>query len=65
MTVNFFVSLLQVLLGVTTESYVLNSFFKYESKKGKWRISAILFLSLLSVSGLYFCPYIKELSAAL
>lgn len=55
MTVNFFVSLLQVLLGVTTESYVLNSFFKYESKKGKWRISAILFLSLLAVSGLYFC----------
>ncbi len=55
MTVNFFASLLQVFLGLTTESYVLNSFFKYESKKGKWRISAILFLSLLAVSGLYFC----------
>lgn len=55
MTVNFFASLAQVLLGITTESYVLNSFFKYESKKGKWRISAILFLSLLAVSGAYFC----------
>lgn len=55
MTVNFFASLLQVLLGITTESYILNRFLKYESKKGKWRISAILFLSFLSVLGSYLC----------
>ena len=55
MTVNFFASLLQVLLGITTESYILNSFLKYESKKGKWRISAVLFLSFLSVLGSYLC----------
>ena len=55
MTVNFLVSLLQVLLGVTTESYILNSFFKYESRRGKWMMSAILFLSFLSVLSSYLC----------
>ena len=55
MTLSFFASLLQVLLGITTESYVLNSFFNYESRKGKWRLSAILVSAFLSVTGLYLC----------
>lgn len=55
MTVNFFASLLQVVFGITAESYILKYFFKYESKKGKWRISAVLFLSFLSVLVSYLC----------
>lgn len=55
MTVSFFASLLQVLLGITTESFVLNRFFNYESRKGKWRISAVLVSAFLSVLGSYLC----------
>ena len=54
MTLSLFVSLLQVLLGITTEGYILNSFFKYESRKGKWRLSAILISAFLFVLGSFF-----------
>lgn len=55
MALGLLASLLQVLLGITTESYILNSFFNYESRKGKWRLSAILVSAFLSVVGLYLC----------
>lgn len=55
MTLNFGVSLLQVLLGIATESYILNRFFNYESRKGKWRLSAVLVSAFLLVTGSYLC----------
>ncbi len=54
MTLNLLASLLQVLLGITTESYILNSFLKYESRKEKWRLSTIFVSAFLSVLGSYF-----------
>lgn len=53
MTLSFFASLFQVLLGITTESYVLNSFLNYESRKGKWRLSAVLISAFFLVTGSY------------
>lgn len=56
MVFNALASLLQVILGIFAESFVLNKLLGYKSKSGRWRLSAVLVFASFSAiaSALFF-----------